>query len=89
MPESYDDQLSRVRLMSQGDPTWDLSPNDVAALQAVSAKASMLPDAVMLIQRLCRRVDRLGDTTDLSDKAMDWIKRMGLDEPNAILRDDE
>lgn len=87
MSEEYDDQLSRVRLMSQGDPTWDLSPNDVAALKAVLSRASMLPDAVMLIRRLCRRVDRLGDTSDLSGKAMDWIKRMGLDDPNAILRD--
>jgi len=36
--EAFDDQLSRVRLMAKGDPTWDLSPNDCKALTAVLAK---------------------------------------------------
>lgn len=42
MPESFEDQLSRVRLMSEGDPTWDLSPNDQAALKAVLAQLETL-----------------------------------------------
>jgi hypothetical protein len=33
--ERYDEQLARVRLMAEGDPTWDLSPNALAALTAV------------------------------------------------------
>ena len=35
MSESFDDQLSRIELMASGDPTWDLSPNDCGALNAV------------------------------------------------------
>ena len=40
MTETYEDQLSRVRMMSTPAPantatTWDLSPNDQAALRAV------------------------------------------------------
>jgi hypothetical protein len=35
VPEPFDEQLSRVRLMASGAPTWDLSENDLAALQAV------------------------------------------------------
>lgn len=42
MSESFDDQLSRVELMAAGDPTWDLSPNDLAALQAVLAEVERL-----------------------------------------------
>ncbi len=34
-PETYEEQLSRVQLMASGDPTWDLSENDMAALNAV------------------------------------------------------
>lgn len=42
MAESFDDQVSRVELMSTGDPTWDLSPNDLAALKAVLADRERL-----------------------------------------------
>lgn len=35
--ESFEDQLSRVEQMAGGDPTWDLSNNDIAALKAVLA----------------------------------------------------
>lgn len=50
MPESFEDQLSRVRLMSEGDPTWDLSPNDQAALKAVLAKLEEIREPLRLIQ---------------------------------------
>ena len=33
--ESFPDQLSRVGLMADGHPTWDLSDNDRAALEAL------------------------------------------------------
>ena len=36
--ESYDEQLSRGRLMAKGDATWDLSDNDTTALSAVLAR---------------------------------------------------
>jgi hypothetical protein len=35
MPESFENQLSRVEGMASGDPTWDLSPNDQAALKSL------------------------------------------------------
>ncbi len=37
-PELWPEQLSRVHGMAVGDPTWDLSENDCAALQAVLSK---------------------------------------------------
>lgn len=40
--ESLSDQLSRVRLMTTGDETWDLSDNDLAALGAVLATRQAL-----------------------------------------------
>ena len=33
--ETFTEQLSRVRQMATGDPTWDLSDNDMAAITAV------------------------------------------------------
>ena len=33
--ESHDEQLSRVRMMAEGNDTWDLSENDCAALKMV------------------------------------------------------
>lgn len=35
LSESYEEQLSRVRLMASGSETWDLSENDTTALRAV------------------------------------------------------
>jgi hypothetical protein len=35
MSESFKDQLSRVQMMADGSPTWDLSDNDTAALTAL------------------------------------------------------
>lgn len=50
MSESYEDQLSRVEQMIEDDGgTWDLSPNDKAALAAVLQNAKRydaLKDAV-------------------------------------------
>lgn len=34
-PESFAEQLSRLRQMAAGDDTWDLSDNDTAAIRAV------------------------------------------------------
>lgn len=35
MSEDLSDQLARVSQMAQGNPKWDLSPNDCAALTAL------------------------------------------------------
>jgi hypothetical protein len=51
MSESFDEQISRVRQMADGDPTWDLSQKDIAALKA------LLQD----YDRQCRRIQELDD----------------------------
>ncbi len=33
--ESFSDQIARLELMADGDPTWDLSDNDRAAIRAL------------------------------------------------------
>ncbi len=50
MPEPFDSQLSRVRQMADGDPQWDLSPNDQAALRAVLDELDRLNG---IIDRMC------------------------------------
>ncbi len=42
MAESLADQVARLRLMALGDPKWDLSPNDQAAITAALDKLSAL-----------------------------------------------
>ena len=46
MPEDFDAQLSRIRLMAEGDPTWDLSPDDTAALAELLSRWDGLTAAV-------------------------------------------
>ena len=41
-PESWVEQLSRVRMMADGNDAWDLSDSDIAALQAVLARLEAL-----------------------------------------------
>lgn len=57
MSESFEDQLSRVKLMASGEPTWDLSPNDCAALSAVLANFSLRAERIAELDaeilRLC------------------------------------
>jgi hypothetical protein len=33
--ESFADKISRLELMADGDPTWDLSENDRAAIRSL------------------------------------------------------
>ncbi len=40
--ETLAEQLDRVGLMAEGDPQWDLSDNDIAALKAVLADRARL-----------------------------------------------
>lgn len=56
MPETPSQMLARVHGMAQGNPTWDLSPNDVAALnylldKLVETDRRML-EAEGLVQKL-------------------------------------
>jgi hypothetical protein len=42
MAETFDEQLSRFDLMCEGDSTWDLSENDLAALLAVRTEMRIM-----------------------------------------------
>lgn len=42
MAETWNEQLSRVRLMADDCDTWDLSDNDIAALRAVLERLDAL-----------------------------------------------
>ena len=52
MSESFEDQLSRVGMMASGSPTWDLSPNDIAALKAVLANRNRQADMIAELRGL-------------------------------------
>ena len=52
-PERFGEQLSRVREMACGSPTWDLSDADIAALSAVLKSHSDLYDALKFAHAGC------------------------------------
>lgn len=58
MSETNEEKLDRVRLMAGGDPTWDLSSNDLAALKHVMAELDRL-QAIEREYSLCR--DRVAE----------------------------
>lgn len=62
--ESFEDQLSRVQQMASGSPTWDLSPNDIAALKAVLVNFN-------------RRADEIARLHGLVDRAVRGLKFLG------------
>ncbi len=49
-PESFDEQLSRFDLMCEGDPTFDLSDNDIAALLAVRTEMRIMARSTLASQ---------------------------------------
>lgn len=66
-PETFTEQLSRVRMMSEDDGlTWDLSDNDQAALKAVLAENTRLRaqletqarESVAFVERLAKAQSR-------------------------------
>lgn len=51
--ESIKERVERVRGMASGDPTWDLSENDIAALKTVLERHDAAEKAVLyLAQRI-------------------------------------
>lgn len=46
MPESHQEQVSRVEMMAEGHDTWDLSDNDTAALKTVLGDRKLILDAL-------------------------------------------
>lgn len=75
MSESFEDQLSRVGQMASGSPTWDLSPNDIAALKAVLVNFN-------------RRADEISRLKSLVNRAVGGLKHLGefgrRDEPHSL-----
>ena len=58
MTESFEDQLSRINMMASGNLTWDLSPNDQAALRAVLDERERTTNEVASVLML---MDELAD----------------------------
>ena len=54
-PESFTEQLSRVRQMTRDNGTWDLSTNDIAALRAVLQSHAELYEALTALLELGRK----------------------------------
>ena len=64
-PESFDEQLSRFDLMCEGDPTFDLSDNDIAALLAVRTEMRVMARSTLAsTQRISELEAKLA--------ALDW-----------------
>ena len=40
------EQLLRIELMATGDPTWDLSENDIEAIKAILAERAALRESL-------------------------------------------
>lgn len=51
------DQLSRIEQMASGSPTWDLSPNDLAALRAILAERA---EVVRILSEACNSASNPG-----------------------------
>ena len=75
MPESADEMLSRVKLMASGDPQWDLSPNDQAAITYVLKKVEDL-EAIAEWALSTRK-----ENTD------DWMRGLVAQFNGALIRD--
>lgn len=43
--------LERVEMMASGDPKWDLSPNDIAALKGIIAELRAARECVRYMQQ--------------------------------------
>lgn len=63
MSRPSQDQLERLQLMSEGNPTWDLSENDCAAIAAVLADN----------KRLRETLEKIANTFEI-----DWAEAQDL-----------
>ena len=60
MSEAFNDQISRLRMMvSDHGQTWDLSPNDEAAIHAVLAERDRMQAEIERLQDLCEYAVRV------------------------------
>lgn len=55
--ETFDEQLTRFDLMCEGDPTWDLSDNDIAALLAVRTELRIIAAGNGLLTERVRELE--------------------------------
>ena len=56
-PESFDEQLSHFDLMCEGDPTFDLSDNDIAALLAVRTEMRIMARSTLASQERIKELE--------------------------------
>lgn len=81
------EMFSRVRMMAGGDPQWDLSDNDTAALRhvlaAAEAREAAQPTAAEVIEALNRCFDTIKHLsadigTERGDSAVNGVALLGL-----------
>lgn len=78
MSETFADQLARVKLMASGSPTWGLSPNDIAALQAVLADRERILGEVASVLFLLYSIDiDEEDDAGLLKSCRDRLRKIG------------
>ena len=75
MSESLPEQIARVHQMAKGDPTWDLSENDLAALRTVLAERDAYGEALQEIatwehHRSCRQVIQGECYVEIAERAL-------------------
>lgn len=77
--ENYEDKRARLDMMAKGDPTWDLSPNDVAAVRTIlerhDALKSQLAKARALIAAF--RAERRALLEWMDGNAESWGRAEG------------
>lgn len=66
--EEAREQLARVEMMASGDPTWDLSDNDLADLTALLSEREELLERVARAEEALRCADNLAEAVDAASR---------------------
>ena len=74
------EQLLRIELMATGDPTWDLSENDIEAIKAILAERTALREALSAL------IAGLEDTNDYLVQDLSVNALLGLTKAHTALR---
>ena|SRR5580658_5807749 len=80
MSETFAEQISRLELMADGDPQWDLSDNDRAAIRALLENYRVVPP------RRAMEYSWTLETMDLINRLTPEIKGKAFDPEWFLLR---
>lgn len=73
--EDQRNMLSRVRLMAEGNPAWDLSDNDIEALKYVLGEAAKYRESTAERDQLRAEVERLRVDRDVAQRNWDLTQK--------------